>query len=104
MTVLTAKETIISDCSLQNWEKVCRSALAKMLSELIYEEFFVVEETSTNLYRLTLASKEIYEFEAQIGAWDNFLIDPDSINHITTNNNFPCPLQFIINTSQARKN
>ncbi|PJI84284.1 aerobactin synthase [Yoonia maricola] len=70
-----------------------RRLLAKMLSELTWEE--VLHPEGTDHYRLPLASGPTYRFRAMRGIWDNLDIDPGSLS--LDNSAHPCPLQFAVN-------
>lgn len=55
------------------WDEVCRTALAKMLDELTYEEVLTPESEGDERFVLALASGVTWRFEAATGAWGNLL-------------------------------
>ncbi|KAB7615848.1 IucA/IucC family siderophore biosynthesis protein [Amylibacter sp. SFDW26] len=78
------------------WQSVCRKSLAKLLSELSYEEVL------SPIYKdgkaeLKLKSGVTYIFDATLGAWGNLLIDPASITRSNVQDTQEMsPLQFVI--------
>lgn len=76
------------------WDEVCRTALAKMLDELTYEEVLAPEAEDAGRYVLALASGVTWRFEAATGAWGNLLTRSGSIRREPEG--APSPLQFTL--------
>ena len=82
------------------WPQVCRQALAKMISELTYEEVLAPEPGCGASYVLLLASGIAYEFEADVMAWGNLWVEEDSIRRVPMVDGYVSPLQFTIDAAQ----
>lgn len=73
-------------------ERAARRLLAKMISELTWEEVLAPEGDGP--YRLNLAGGGGYSFRATRRIWDNLDVEPDSIERCDGAQ--PCPLQFVV--------
>lgn len=73
-----------------------RQLLAKMISELSWEE--VLHPEGSDTYRLPLASGETYRFQAKRCIWDNLDIDPDSLS--VESGKALCPLRFTVDAKE----
>ncbi|MEP2725985.1 IucA/IucC family protein, partial [Roseibium sp.] len=93
MNVAARPETIQT---VSNWETVCRENLAKLLSELSYEEVFAPDAQGNDRFVLKLKSGTAYSFTAKLGAWDNLLVHPESIGREPEPEAFLSPLQFVV--------
>lgn len=82
--------------TLPSWSQVCRTALAKLLSELTYEEVLAPVSTDIEGFELQLASGVHYTFQAQTMAWGNLWVEPGSITRQAETDMPVSPLQFAI--------
>ncbi|WP_299773723.1 IucA/IucC family siderophore biosynthesis protein [uncultured Tateyamaria sp.] len=73
-----------------------RRLLAKMISELSWEEVLHPEEG--NAFQLLLASTRVYRFQATRRIWDNLDIEPESLSVDTGET--PCPLRFVVDARE----
>ncbi|MFN4167236.1 MAG: IucA/IucC family protein [Pannonibacter phragmitetus] len=76
------------------WNSVCRTALAKMLDELTYEEVLAPETEGPGEYALCLKSGITWRFAARTGAWGNLLTDSRTIRREPEGAS--SPLQFTL--------
>ncbi|MBM7069740.1 IucA/IucC family siderophore biosynthesis protein [Actibacterium sp. 188UL27-1] len=74
------------------FDRARRQLLAKMISELTWEELLFPK--GHDAYTLTLTSGRIYRFSATRRIWDNLDIDPGSLS--IDEGSAPCPLQFTV--------
>ncbi|KZL12661.1 Aerobactin synthase [Pseudovibrio axinellae] len=88
----TTKATQVS----QLWAQVCHAALAKLLSELTYEEVLAPVLTGAERFELQLACGVYYTFQAQTMAWGNLWVEPESIARHGDTDMPVSPLQFAI--------
>ncbi|MBS8260841.1 IucA/IucC family siderophore biosynthesis protein [Roseibium polysiphoniae] len=93
MNVVVAPQAIET---VSSWETVCRESLAKLLNELSYEEVIAPEAQGGDRFVLKLQSCAVYSFAAKLGAWDNLLVHPESIQRKPEAEAFPSPLQFVV--------
>ena len=75
------------------WARAGRAALAKMISELSYEEV-LAPDCAGGGAELRLASGVVYRFACTRGIWGNLLIDPKTLSR-TPAAGVPTPLQFV---------
>jgi aerobactin synthase len=73
-------------------ERASRRLLAKMISEMAWEELLAPE--GDEHFHLRLGSGVTYSFRATRRIWDNFDIDPHSIER--SDGAQVCPLQFVV--------
>ncbi|MCL9780398.1 IucA/IucC family siderophore biosynthesis protein [Vibrio sp. S4M6] len=64
-----------------NWQSANRKLVAKLISELAYEQAFVLDETSQG-YQLTFENDVVYRFQGKKNIWGQVVIDPSSINRL----------------------
>ncbi|WP_310621592.1 IucA/IucC family protein [Flexibacterium corallicola] len=80
------------------WGKICRASLAKLISELSFEEVLkpVTKPEEDGAYHLLLSSGISYSFSAKVGIWGNLVVNGDSIRRTPDNDEPACPQQFTI--------
>lgn len=76
------------------WNSVCRTALAKMLDELTYEEVLAPEAEGPGEYALRLKSGITWRFSARTGAWGNLQAESRTIRRAPEGT--ISPLQFTL--------
>ncbi|MDD7912004.1 IucA/IucC family siderophore biosynthesis protein [Pseudovibrio exalbescens] len=79
-----------------NWDTVCRDALAKMISELTYEEVLAPIELGGGQFVLEFAGAVEYRFRAKTMAWGNLWVFPETISRTPAQEDCVSPLQFTI--------
>ncbi len=85
-----------------DWETVCRASLAKLLSELSYEEVISLRQVSDGHFRLDLQSGVSYRMEGWTGIWNNNWVDGGTIirepeeDGSAASASFPSPLRFVV--------
>ena len=88
------------DYSSQDWQLVCQSSLAKMISELTYEEVLAPEAKGEGSYDLILGSGIRYSFKADVMAWGNLWVHGETICRYPECESDVSPLQFTIDAAQ----
>ncbi|WP_321340877.1 IucA/IucC family protein [Breoghania sp.] len=86
------------DVEAADWKTVCRASLAKLLSELSYEEVISLRQISEGHFRLDLQSGVSYRMEGWTGIWDNIWVDGGTIVREPEEDGspFPSPLRFVV--------
>ncbi|MBD1833088.1 IucA/IucC family siderophore biosynthesis protein [Cyanobacteria bacterium FACHB-472] len=90
----------------QRWQLVCKTLLAKMISEFMYEEIItpeIVEKHENHaLYQLSLPQGIIYRFEAKHRLFNSYRAIPDSMQR-RDSDWLPAtnPFQFILDISET---
>ncbi|MCG7497992.1 IucA/IucC family siderophore biosynthesis protein [Vibrio sp. Of7-15] len=70
------------------WPAVNRKMVAKLISELAYEQAFRIKESGSG-FSLTLETGVRYEFTGKENIWGQIVIDPDSLSRITDSEDKP---------------
>ncbi|KZL24429.1 IucA/IucC family siderophore biosynthesis protein [Pseudovibrio sp. Ad37] len=90
--------TMVTDTTTPSplWPKACQTALAKLLSELTYEEVLDPTCIGGETFELRLASGVLYTFQAQTMIWGNLWMDAGSITRAPALALPLSPLQFSV--------
>jgi siderophore synthetase component len=89
------------------WEKASRKLLAKIISELMYEEMLqpdLIERSGKiGLYRLTTMEGIVYQFSARIRLFDSFRVNEETIVRIDGNISKPAtnPIQLLMDIQKT---
>ncbi len=100
-------QTLHNALNPEIWRSVGRALLAKMLSELMYEQIIVpdkIEERGgLTMYRFELRDGVDYSFVARRRLFDSYRVIPESIErgHATARVPADDPLQFVLDISET---